>query len=251
MKRQPKSNLRAIIVDDEELARSIVREHLITHPEIEVVAECANGFEAVKALTELKPDLAFLDIQMPKLNGFEVLDLVDHLPSVIFVTAYDSFALKAFEVHAIDYLLKPFSKERFEEALRRVKEQTSGKHQTELSGLLSEARVQKKPIERILVKEGTKVIIIPAETIDYVEAQDDYVSIRSNGKNHLKHQRLSALDSQLDSTMFLRIHRSYIVNIDRIAKIEPYAKDSHVVILRDGTKLPVSRSNFDALKRLL
>jgi len=245
------SKLRAIIVDDEDLARRIVREHLAPHRDVEVIAECANGFDAFKAITELKPDLAFLDIQMPKLNGFEVLDLVDYRPSVIFVTAHDNFALKAFEVHAIDYLLKPFSQERFNEALTKAKEQSSKKYQENLAEVLTAARTQKKPLERILVKEGSKVIIIAADAVDYIEAQDDYVSIMANGKGHLKHQRLSELETLLSPERFLRIHRSFIVNIERLSRIEPYAKDSYVVILRDGTKLPVSRTKFSALKRLL
>ncbi len=246
-----KSKLRTIIVDDEELARKVVREFLGAHPDVEIQAECANGFEAVKAITELKPDLVFLDIQMPKLNGFEVLDLVDQRPSVVFVTAHDHFALKAFEVHAVDYLLKPFGKQRFDEALARAREQTSKKYQERLSDVVSSARSKVKPLERVLVREGSKVHIIPVEKIDYVEAQDDYISIRSDSKNHLKHQTLTELESVLDSARFIRIHRSFIVNVDRLARIEPYAKDSHIVVLKDGSKLPVSRSKFDSLKQLL
>ncbi|MBI3004298.1 MAG: LytTR family transcriptional regulator DNA-binding domain-containing protein [Ignavibacteriales bacterium] len=246
-----KSRLRAIIVDDEELARKIVREFLAPHEDIEILTECINGFEAVKAITELKPDLVFLDIQMPKLNGFEVLDLVEQRPVVVFVTAHDHFALKAFEVHAVDYLLKPFSKERFEEALKRAREQTSKKYQDRLSEVVSSARANVKPIERVLVREGFKVHIIPVDKIDYIEAQDDYISLRSDGKNFLKHQTLTELEATLEKSKFIRIHRSFIVNVERLARIEPYAKDSHIVILKDGSKLPVSRSKFDSLKQLL
>ncbi|MBI4428556.1 MAG: response regulator, partial [Ignavibacteriales bacterium] len=237
-----KSDLRTIIVDDEELARKILREFLTPHADIEILAECANGFEAVKAITEFKPDLVFLDIQMPKLNGFEVLDLVEQRPAVVFVTAHDHFALKAFEVHAVDYLLKPFSKERFEEALKRAREQTSKKYQDRLSEVVSSVRSNVKPIERVLVREGSKVHIIPVDKIDYVEAQDDYISLRSEGKNFLKHQTLSDLEATLEKSKFIRIHRSFIVNVECLARIEPYAKDSHIVILKNGSKLPVSRS---------
>jgi len=243
--------IRAVIVDDEELARAIVREHLVAHPDIEISAECSNGFEAVKVVTEMKPDLLFLDIQMPKLNGFEVLELVEHHPAVVFVTAHDHFALKAFEVHAIDYLLKPFSKDRFEEALSRARTQASKKYERSLMEVLDEARTKEKPIARVLVREGSKVHIIPVEKIDFVEAQDDYISIQSDGKKHLKHQRLSDLEATLDPARFLRIHRSFIVNVDRLARIEPYSKDSHIVVLKDGTQLPVSRSKYDVLKQLL
>lgn len=243
--------IRALIVDDESLARSVVREHLTPHSDVEILAECANGFEAVKALAELKPDLLFLDIQMPKLNGFEVLEVADHTPAVIFVTAHDQFALKAFEVHAIDYLLKPFSKERFENALARARERIAGKAPSRVPLLLEAVRDQSKPLERILVKEGSSVRVIPSDTIDYIEGQDDYAAIRSGGKMHLKHQRLGDLESLLDQSTFVRIHRSYILNISRLAKLESYAKDSKMAVLKDGTQLPVSKSGYEKLKRLL
>ncbi|HEY6951206.1 MAG TPA: response regulator, partial [Bacteroidota bacterium] len=243
--------LSAIIVDDETLAREVLREHVATHPEITIVAECANGFDAVKAITELKPDLLFLDIQMPKLNGFEVLELVDHRPTVIFVTAYDQYALKAFEVHAVDYLLKPFSKERFEEAIAHARKNLERGKSLTIEKVIAETRAKEQPIERILIREGSKVHVIPVEKIDFVEAQDDYVSVRVEGKSLLKQHRLTDLESALDPAHFVRIHRKYILNLDRLARIELYAKDSRVAILKDGTKLQVSRAGYEKLKRLL
>jgi two-component system LytT family response regulator len=251
MKLQQGSAIRAILIDDEELARGLVREHLESHPEIEIVAECVNGFDAVKAVIELKPDLLFLDIQMPKLNGFEVLELIDHPCTVIFVTAYDEFALKAFEVHAVDYLLKPFTEERFEKALQLAKERILRSALVPVSELLVESRSRAKPLERVLVREGSNVHVLPVEKIDFIEAQDDYVSIRSGGKSYLKQQRLAEFEELLDAKHFVRIHRSYILNIDRLAKIEQYAKDSRLAILKDGTKLQVSRTGYDKLKTLL
>lgn len=251
MKSQHRPAIRAIIVDDEELARSVVREHLDAHPEVEIVAECANGFDAVKAITELKPDLVFLDIQMPKLNGFEVLELIDHYCAVIFVTAYDQYALKAFEVHAADYLLKPFSKERFEQALQHARRQIGRNTPARRPKFLAELKAHTQPLERILVREGSKVHVIPVDSIDYIEAQDDYVSIRTEGKSHLKQERLANLETSLDPKRFVRIHRSFILNIDRLAKIELYAKDSRVALLKNGTQLPISRTGYEKLKALL
>ncbi len=244
------SNLRAVIVDDEELARQYVRELLLAHPEIDVVAECANGFEAVKAAAELNPDLLFLDVQMPKLDGFEVLELIGPDIAVIFVTAYDQYALRAFEVHAVDYLLKPFNAERFEAALGRAR-QRLGQKMPPPATLAAAARPPQEYLERIVVRDGPKVDIIPCDRLDYAEAQDDYVLLRSQGKNHLKQETISNLEFSLDPAKFVRIHRSYILNLERIAKIEPYTKDSRVAVLTDGTKLPVSRSGYARLKELL
>ncbi len=243
--------MKAVIVDDEPLARQIVREFLSHHPEIHIVGECANGFEAVKTITELKPELLFLDIQMPKLNGFEVLELIDHDLAVVFTTAHDEFALKAFEVHAADYLLKPFSQERFDEALEQARRKLGTESTTSLDGIVSRSQAAARPLERILIRDGAKVQIIPVHTIDYIEAQDDYVAIRANGKNHLKQTTLSALEQQLDEHKFVRIHRSFILNLDRLAKIEPYAKDSRVAILKDGNRLQVSRSGYAKLREFL
>src|SRR5580698_4765837 len=186
--------IRAVIVDDEELARQMLREFLSAHPEVEIAAECGNGFEAVKAVMELKPDLVFLDIQMPKLDGFEVLELIGTDRAVIFVTAYDEYAIRAFDIHAVDYLLKPFGAERFEIALQRARERLGGKlpAPTELS---SSARPPAQHLERIVVKDGTRVFIIPVTKLDYAEAQDDYVALSTEGKKHLKQQTISSLES--------------------------------------------------------
>jgi two-component system, LytTR family, response regulator len=243
--------LRTIIVDDEELARSIIREYLEGHPEVIIEAECSNGFEAVKAITELKPDLVFLDVQMPKLNGFEVLELIESDLTVIFVTAYEQYAVKAFEVHAIDYLLKPFSRERFDEALERAKEKLNKELFFPQQEVIQSARPKGEPVERVLVRDGSKVFVIPAAKIDYIEAQDDYIAIHSDGKSHLKKQRLADLESILDPKHFVRIHRSYILNVDRLARLELYAKDSRMAILKDGSKLLVSRTGYEKLKGLL
>ena len=240
-----------VIVDDETLAREVLREHIASHPELSVVAECSNGFDAVKAITELKPDLLFLDIQMPKLNGFEVLELIDHNPTVVFVTAYDQYALKAFEVHAADYLLKPFSKERFEEALSHAEKNLERDTSTQVHEIVASAPANDTPIERILIREGSKVHVIPVEKVDYVEAQDDYISVRTDGRSLLKQHRLSDLEKALDPSRFVRIHRKYILNLDRLARIELYAKDSRVAILKDGTRLQVSRAGYEKLKQLL
>ena len=243
--------IQAIIVDDEELARSIVREYLSDHPEIQIIAECSNGFEAVKTVTEHKPDLAFLDVQMPKLNGFEVLELVETDLAVVFTTAYDQFAVKAFEVHAVDYLLKPFSRERFEEALSRAKEKIAHQQIAPARDFLDAVKPSHEKIERILVRVGSGVVVIPVDKIDYIEAQDDYVAIKAEGKVHLKKQSLADLDSRLDPKRFVRIHRSYILNVERLARLELYSKDSRMSILKDGTKLQISRTGYEKLKELL
>jgi two-component system LytT family response regulator len=238
-------------VDDEELARKLVREMLSGHPEIEIVAECGNGMEAVKAAAEHKPDLLFLDVQMPKLTGFDVLELIDREGvAVIFVTAYDQYAMKAFDVHAVDYLLKPFSRERFEAALERAKSEKAGKD-LDAAKLAAAARPAGQFAERIVVKDGTKVSLIPVAKLDYAEALDDYVSLACEGKKHLKQQTISGLEMALDPALFVRIHRSYLVNLERVARIEPYGKDSKVAILANGVKLPVSRTGFTRLKKLL
>ena len=241
----------AVIVDDEELARAILREYLAGHPEVEIVAECSNGFEAVKAVAELAPDLLFLDIQMPKLNGFEVLELIGQGPAVVFVTAYDQYALRAFEVHAVDYLLKPFTPERLSEALERAQLRMGRNEASPVPELVKRTRAANKPIERVLVKDGSRVHVIPVEKIDYIEAQDDYVGIKAGGKEYLKQDTMAELESLLPPERFIRIHRSYILNIDRLMRLEPYAKDSRVAVLADGTQLPVSRAGYARLKPLL
>jgi two-component system, LytTR family, response regulator len=242
---------KALLVDDEELARKLLREMLNEHGEIEIAAECSNGMEAVKAAAEHKPDLLFLDVQMPKLTGFDVLELIDATGvSVIFVTAYDQFAMKAFEVHAVDYLLKPFSRERFEAALQRAKSRNPQKP-TDPIALAAAARPAGQFVERIVVKDGTRVTLIPVIKLEYAEALDDYVSLVSEGKKHLKQQTISGLEASLDPAQFVRIHRSYLVNLERVTRIEPYGKESRVAILSNGVKLPVSRAGYARLKTLL
>jgi len=236
------SKLRVAIVDDEELARGLLREMLGAHPEMEIVAECANGFEAVKAIADAKPDLLFLDIQMPKLDGFEVLELIDPGPAVVFVTAYDQYAIRAFDAQAADYLLKPFSAERFERALERAKTRL-GEGRREPAA----ARPPEQRPERVVVKDGTRVHVIPLEKLDYVKAQDDYVALHSGGKTYLKQQAIAAVEAALDPARFVRIHRSAIVNLERVARIEPYGKESRVAILADGARLPVSRAGYARL----
>jgi two-component system, LytTR family, response regulator len=243
--------LRTVVVDDEDLARQMVREMLKPHPEVEIVGECANGFEAVRMVSELKPDLLFLDIQMPKLDGFEVLELIGDEIAVIFATAYDEHALHAFEVHAVDYLLKPFGASRFELALERAKQRLGKKMSPAPDQLLAASREQEKYVERVVVKDGTRVQIIPLDKLDYAEAQDDYIALVSQGKKYLKQQTISSLESSLDPAYFVRIHRSYIVNLERVTRLEPYGKDSHVAILSDGTRLPVSRAGLARLKSFL
>ncbi len=244
-------SLRVLIVDDEPLARAVVREFLGAHPGVEVVAECGNGFDAVKAVSELSPDLMFLDVQMPKLSGFEVLELLGKDVPVIFTTAYDQYALRAFEVHAVDYLLKPFSEERFAEALSRARERLQSREAAPIEAFVSEVRSGQAPLERVLIRDGSQVHVLPVDRIDYVEAQDDYVAFKSEGKQYLKDQTLGSAEANLDPARFVRIHRSFLLNIDRIARVELYAKDSRVAILRDGTRLPVSRAGYARLAKLL
>ena len=240
----------AVIVDDEELARQLLREYLTVSRDVEILAECANGFEAVKAISERKPDIVFLDVQMPKLDGFEVLELIGRDVAVIFVTAFDQYAMKAFDAHAVDYLLKPFSQERFEKALERAR-QRLGEKSPPPAELSRAARAPEQYLERIVVKDGARVHIIPVDKLDYAEAQDDYVELHSQGKSFLKQQTITSLEGALDPQQFVRIHRSIIVNLERVAKIEPYAKDSRVAVLSDGTQLQVSRAGYDRLKALL
>ena len=255
--------MKALIIDDEDLARAVVREHLAAHPDVEVAAECANGFEALKAAALHQPDLIFLDIQMPKLDGFEVLELLEaegKRPAVVFVTAYDQHAMRAFESHAVDYLLKPFSKERFDAALAKARALAVPQAATQAAGQpvakspaateLAAAARQGKPLERIVVKDGPKVTVIHLDRLDWIQAQDDYVLLRTEGKNLLKQQTLASLETQLDSNRFIRIHRSYILNLDRLVRVEQDTKEHRDAILRDGARLPVSRAGYQRLREL-
>ena len=241
--------MRVLIVDDEQLARMLLREFLAEHADIEIVGECANGFEAVKAIAEHDPDLVFLDIQMPKLDGFEVVELAGGKPHYIFATAYDQFALRAFEVHAIDYLLKPFSRERLAQALAHARSRAP--QAAQVQAVVAEAAQRHAPLERILIRDGARVHVVPSAQIDYIEAQDDYVQIAAGGKTWLKNQRLSELESQLDPGAFLRIHRSYIVKVGAIARIEPVSKDNHCVVLHSGARLPISRASYPKVRERL
>jgi two-component system, LytTR family, response regulator len=242
--------LRVALVDDEELARRLLREYLAAHPDVDIVAECANGFEAVQAVAEQCPDLLLLDVQMPKLDGFEVLELIEREVAVIFVTAYDEYAVRAFDVHAVDYLVKPFGPERLAEALERARAAAPPRRPLPLAELRAAVRPAPRPLERVLVRDGARVHVIPVARLDYAEARDDYVSLRSGGQEFLKHQTLTELAGQLDPARFVRIHRSYLLNLDRLAKIELYAKDSRVVVLADGTQLPLSRAGYARLREL-
>lgn len=250
MSKSETKKIRTIVVDDEELARRVLRELLSGHEEVEVVAECRNGLEAVKAVAELKPDLLFLDVQMPKLTGFDVLELVGTEVPVIFVTAYDEYAMKAFEVHAVDYLLKPVGKERLGAALQRVIKRRNEKAPAPTE-LTAAARPAGQFAERLVVKDGTRVTIIPIAKLDYAEAQDDYVALATEGQKHLKQQTIASLEAALDPKLFVRIHRSYVVNIERVSRIEPYGKDSRIAVLSNGAKLPVSRAGYSRLQALL
>ena len=250
MNKPEKKKLRTIVVDDEELARQVMRELLRAHEQIEVIAECRNGLEAVKAVAEHKPDLLFLDVQMPKLTGFDVLELIGPDIPVIFVTAYDEYAMKAFEVHAVDYLLKPVGQARLDAALQRMKARTAEKPPVPAE-LTAAARPAGQFAERLVVKDGTRVTLIPVAKLDYAEAQDDYVALASEGKKHLKQQTIAGLEAALDPKQFVRIHRSYVVNLGRVTRIEPYGKDSRIAILSSGAKLPVSRAGYARLQALL
>ncbi|MEA2164394.1 MAG: two-component system, LytTR family, response regulator [Thermoanaerobaculia bacterium] len=242
--------IRVVIVDDEAPARELLREYLASDDDCEIAAECANGFEAVKAVAQHDPDLLLLDIQMPKLDGFEVLELLDRSPIVVFVTAHDEHALRAFEVHALDYLLKPFSHDRFRQVLERVKRAAGHHDRLPVAGMAASLRA--RPLQRVVVRGDDGAIqVVPVARLDYAEAADDAILIATGGTKLRKQQPIGELEQQLDPARFVRIHRGYLVNIERIEKIELYAKDSRVAILRDGTKLPVSRSGYQRLRELL
>jgi two-component system LytT family response regulator len=244
------SLLRVAIVDDEALARAVLREYLAPIAGVEIVAECANGFEAVKVVTELHPDLLFLDVQMPKLDGFEVLELVGRDVAVVFVTAYDEYAIRAFDVHAVDYLLKPFSAERLGEALTRARDRLRRGERQPVDDLATAARPAARP-GRVLVRDGSRVHVLPTDKIDYVQAQDDYVAFRCEGKDYLKEQTLAQVEAALDPARFVRIHRSFLLNLDRLARVETDERDNRFAVLIDGRRLPVSRSGYARLSARL
>jgi two-component system, LytTR family, response regulator len=240
--------IKTILIDDEPLARSITREYLSAYPQIEVVQECNDGFEGVKAITQHKPDLIFLDIQMPKINGFEMLELLDPCPAVIFTTAFDEYAMKAFESNAIDYLLKPFSKERFDKALQKWLSQQQTSAPTKI---VSEQIRQPEERNRIVVKEGGNIRIIPVTDIQYLEAYDDYVKIYTQKEMFLKKKTMSFYENSLDGNQFVRVHRSFLIQLSQLTRIEPLEKDTHVALLKNGVRIPLSKTGYTKLKTVL
>lgn len=243
--------IKAVLIDDEPLARSIVIEYLQSHKEFNVVQECNDGFEGVKAIQQHQPDLIFLDIQMPKINGFEMLELIEQPPAVIFTTAFDEFAIKAFEARAVDYLLKPFSQDRFDKAIHKW---LGGRHKpAEVVTALTEDNGFRYPDEqhRIVVKNGSKIVIIPIQDVYYIEAYDDYVKIYVKDGYHLKKKTMSHFENTLDANTFLRVHRSYIVQLQMITRIEQYEKSSHIALLKNGARIPLSKTGYTKLKETL
>ena len=249
--------IRVLLVDDEPLAREMIREMLKTDVEVEIVGECVNGREAVEAIQEHNPDLIFLDVQMPEVGGFEVLEALksETIPHVIFVTAYDQYAVRAFEVHALDYLLKPFDRERFESAWRRAKAQIlasrNGEMDQRILAILEELKAGSKYLERLVIKSGGRVFFLETDDIDWIEAEGNYVSVHTGKKSHLLRETISSLEAQLDPKKFLRIHRSSIVRIDRIKELQPWFHGEYRVILQDGTQLTLSRNYRENLQGTL
>jgi len=243
--------MKCVIIDDEPLARMVIKEYLQTYTDIEVVQECNDGFEGVKAIQQVQPDLIFLDIQMPKINGFEMLELIDNPPQVIFTTAFEEFAIKAFEAHAVDYLLKPFSKERFDKALQKLLSQKGSTINPVQLEKLEEATKMPVQSNRIVVKDGGKIKIIPVAQIQYLEAADDYVKIHTAEGVFLKKKTMQYFEDSLQLQQYIRIHRSYIVNASLITRIDPYEKDSQIALLSNGVKLPISKAGYIKLKEVL
>lgn len=241
--------IRVILIDDEPLARSIVKEYLQSHADVEVIAECNDGFEGVKSIAQHKPDLIFLDIQMPKINGFEMLELLESPPPVIFTTAFDEHAMKAFELHAVDYLLKPFSQERFDRALQKWKgQQPPSQKNTEA---LIENSSQPEERQRIVVKKGVNIVILPIQTVFYIEAFDDYVKVHTKEGFYLKKKTMAHYEKTLDPQQFVRVHRSYLMNLSELTRIEAAEKDSHVALLKSGVRIPLSATGYTKLKEVL
>lgn len=243
--------IKAVIIDDEPLSREIIKAYLKNFHDIVVVQECGDGFEGVKAIQQHQPELIFLDIQMPKITGFEMLELIDQKPAVIFITAYDSFAIKAFEANAVDYLLKPVSEERFSSAILKWKSKVVLTSQEPVERVLSTMSTTSSQRDRIVVKTGSKVKIIPVHEIQYIEADDDFVKIYTAEGSFLKNKTMTFYEQSLDAAQFIRVHRSYILSINQITKIEPYQKENHLAILRDGKQIPVSKTGYSKLKTIL
>lgn len=245
--------IRTIIIDDESPARELIKHYLQEMEHVEVIAECADGFNGLKSISSMKPDLVFLDIQMPRLTGIEMVEVLTEKPEIIFTTAYDQFAIRAFELNAVDYLLKPFPKRRFLDAVKKACDKImSGTGNKEpASQLLAKKPEPVSPVNRIVVRKGNAINLIPVEQIKFVEAQDDYVMIHHTSGKALKQQTMKFYEDNLSKTDFVRIHRSYIVRVEEIKRIEPYGKDNHIAILQSGDKLPVSRAGFRHLKEEL
>jgi len=243
--------MKAIIIDDEPLARTMVKEYLQDYPSIQIVQECGDGFEGIKAIMQHQPDLVFLDIQMPKINGFEMLELVEDPPAVIFTTAFEEYAIKAFEAHAVDYLLKPFSKDRFDKAMQKWMQQSDNSGKASTQQLLEAVSLNNQQQSRVVVKDNGKIKIIPLQQIQYLEAADDYVKIHTSEGYFLKNKTMQQFEDWLAAHQFVRIHRSYIANVQLITRIEPYEKETHLAILSNGKQLPVSKSGYAKLKAVL
>lgn len=239
-----------LIIDDEPLARSIVKEYLEDYSDLEIVGECGDGFEAVKSISTLKPDLIFLDIQMPKINGFEVLEIINEKPAIIFTSAFDEFALKAFETNSLDYLLKPFSKERFDSAINKWRN-TLNVQNDKLDKLNESTFKQPDEQLRVVIKDNQEIIIIPTSEIEYFEAYDDYIKIHHKGKVHLKKKTMNYFEQTLNPKQFIRIHRSFLLNINELTRIETFEKNSYIAILKSGKRIPISRSAYAPLKESL
>ncbi|WP_018341931.1 LytR/AlgR family response regulator transcription factor [Cytophaga aurantiaca] len=247
------NTIRTIIIDDEPLARDLIRLYLKDYTSFQIIEECANGFEGLKAIQELKPDVIFLDIEMPKVTGLEMLELLDQPPVVIFTTAYQEHAIKAFDLNALDYLLKPFSKDRFKKAIDKIVTRIESKtvDPNIIKDFIKEPPLPHGTIDRIVVKTINSIKIIPASEIKYLEAQDDYVMIYTHEGKFLKQQTMKYFEHALDPAFFIRIHRSYLINVREILRIEPYEKSSYQVILKDNTTLPISRTGYSLLKEKL
>jgi two-component system LytT family response regulator len=243
--------IRTIIVEDEKLARDLIKDYLKDHPGFEIAGEYEDGFSGLKAINEMKPDLIFLDIQMPKLTGFEMLEVLEHHPAIIFTTAYDQYALKAFEHNAVDYLLKPYSKDRFNEAVGKARERVTAGDKESIERLVEHQEQQEDEIHRVVVKSRSRIHVIPVDDIIYLEAQDDYVMIYTHQAKHLKQRTMKFFEAHLPAEEFVRIHRSYIVRLSEISQMQLYEKESYIVILKNGVKLPVSKSGLPKLKKEL
>lgn len=245
------TKIKAIIVEDEELSRKLIISYLKDFDEVEIVKECANGFEGIKAISELKPNLVFLDIQMPKLTGFEMLELLDNIPEIIFITAHNEYAIKAFELNAVDYLLKPYSGKRLIEAVQKAISRIRSQRPADknIEKLISQSKGD--IIERVVVRTGSKIKVIPVQKIQYLEAQDDYVMIYTEESKHLKQATMKFFENNLDTNQFIRVHRSYIVKIDQVVQLEPYEKDNFVAVLKSGAKIKVSKNGMKNLKTKL